>query len=488
MGVSFEWLKDGNAWVLKEAGFSFRAQKVKKKYTPWRARWYEDSVPKTLFAQTLPDVKAKVEKRVESIRQAGRSAITLDEAKLRDALRCYDLLKHFKGTLPSTCVRDWIDRRGAQEGSKLVPDAVAAFFEACPSKSIDTARDRRSRLNRFAKDHADLFVSDVTADVVQTWLDTLRDLLGLQTQTRENYRRVLSPFFQFCRRKKWRSDNPMDDIERIKSPKKEPVYFSVEEVRKILATAIAHPELDLLGYFAFALFAGIRPDELGREETSNPPQSEKLNGSPKPEDARRRLDWNDIDFQDFLITVSAETSKIRERRLIEGRSGSETEGRESTEPLPSTIWPWLEIARRRPFGQFTQRSHRRDAWRSLGGGGNGKKATAFLPRQGRTFTDDGVQEGRVAPDGLERRLRHFKSLLGFRWKPDGLRHSFATYHYARHRNAVLTAHFLGHHDVGLVYTTYRGIVREADGAKFWSLKPEQFKGSDQRPSRKSGTA
>jgi integrase len=488
MGVGFEWLKKGNAWVLKEAGINFRVKKGEKKYTPWRARWYENSAPKTLFAPTLPDVKAKVEKRVESIRQAGRSAITLDEAKLRDALRCYDLLKPFKGTLPSTCVSDWIDRRGAQEGSKLVPDAVAAFIVACPSESIDTTRDRRSRLNRFAKDHADLFVSDLTTDVVQTWLDTLRDLLGLQSQTRDNYRRALSPFFQFCRRKKWRSDNPMDGVEPIRSPKKEPVYFTAEEVRKILATAMAHPELDLLGYFALALFAGIRPDELGREENSNPLQSEKPNGPPKPKDIRRRLDWNDIDFQDLLITVSAETSKIRERRLIEGRSGSESEGREVMEPLPATIWPWLEIARRRPYGQFTERSDRPDAWRPRGGGGHGRKATEFLPRQGRTFTEDGVQEGRVAPDGLERRLRYFKTLLGFDWKPDGLRHSFATYHYARHRNAVLTAHFLGHHDLSLVYTTYRGVVREAEGTKFWSLKPEQFKGPDHRQPRKSGTA
>ena len=471
MGGGFEWLKDGNAWILKEAGICFRTQKIRKKYTPWRARWYENSVPKTLFGPTLPDIKAKVEKRVETIRQAGRSAITLDDSKIRDAQLCWELLLPFKGTLPSACVRDWIDRRGAQESSKPVPDAVAEYLRTRPASSVDTTRDRSSRLNRFAKDHADLHVSNLTAGVVQGWLDTQRDLLGLQAQTVENYRRALSPFFRFCRRKHWRPDNPIEDIERVKLPKKEPVYFSVEEVRRILATALAHPELDLLGYFALALFAGIRPDELGREEKSNPPQPENANAAPKQDVARRRLDWNDIDFQELLITVPAEASKIRERRLLEGRSGSESEGREFTEPLPSTIWPWLEIARRKPFGQFTQRSDRPDAWRPRGGGGHGRKATEFLPRQGRTFTDDGVQEGRVAPDGLERRLRHFKSLLGFRCKPDGLRHSFATYHYARHRNAALTAHFLGHHDVGLVYSTYRGIVREAEGTKFWALKP-----------------
>jgi integrase len=55
-----------------------------------------------------------------------------------------------------------------------------------------------------------------------------------------------------------------------------------------------------------------------------------------------------------------------------------------------------------------------------------------------------------------------------------MRHSFATYHYARHRNAALTAHFLGHHDVALVYSTYRGIVREAEATKFWALKPTDF--------------
>ena len=461
MGTAGEWLKDGKGWSIEEAGICFRVRKVKKKYTPWRARWYEQAKPKTLFAARLPEIKEKVEKRIETIRQAGRSAIMLDGVKTRDALLCWESLQRFPGIRPSDCVRDWLDRRGAQASSILLLPAVQAYLEARQARSVDTARDRKSRLTRFARDHADLHVSDVTTGLVQSWLETMRDTLGLSAQSIDNYRRALSPFFRFCRRRHWRLDNPMEDIERIALPKKEPVYFTVNEVREILAMAMAHPELDLLGYFALALFAGVRPDELGREE--------------KQDIDRRRLDWNDVDFGERLIDVPAVVSKIAERRLIEGRAGSSDEGREFTEPLPETLWPWLELARRKPFGQFMPRAERADAWRRCGGGGNGRKATAFLPRQGRLFTAKGRQLGRVAPLGIERRLKRLRTLLSFGWKQDGLRHSFATYHYARHRNAALTAHFLGHHDVGLVYSTYRGVVREAEATKFWALTPAEIK-------------
>ena len=171
MGADLEWLEDDQGWAIKEAGISFRVRKVKKKYTLWRARWYEEGKPRTLFAARLPAIKAKVEKRIETVRQAGRSAVTLDDSKIRDAHLCWELLQRFRGTLPSDCVRDWLNCRGAQAGSKLLPEAVDDYLATRVTTSVDTASDRKSRLNRFAKDHADLFVSDVTAGSVQAWLD-----------------------------------------------------------------------------------------------------------------------------------------------------------------------------------------------------------------------------------------------------------------------------------------------------------------------------
>ena len=48
------------------------------------------------------------------------------------------------------------------------------------------------------------------------------------------------------------------------------------------------------------------------------------------------------------------------------------------------------------------------------------------------------------------------------WPDDILRHSYGSYHLAKHRNAALTAGQMGHKNARMLYAHYREIVKDSD--------------------------
>ena len=66
-----------------------------------------------------------------------------------------------------------------------------------------------------------------------------------------------------------------------------------------------------------------------------------------------------------------------------------------------------------------------------------------------------------------------RGVLGFpSWPMDVLRHTFASYHYAQHRNEALTKHQMGHRDDGrLLHNHYCVPVHPIEAAKFWGIVP-----------------
>jgi len=58
------------------------------------------------------------------------------------------------------------------------------------------------------------------------------------------------------------------------------------------------------------------------------------------------------------------------------------------------------------------------------------------------------------------------------WPQDALRHSFASYHLAKHGSADLTATQLGHRSTDMLFRHYRELVTKDDAEKFWAISPE----------------
>jgi integrase len=60
------------------------------------------------------------------------------------------------------------------------------------------------------------------------------------------------------------------------------------------------------------------------------------------------------------------------------------------------------------------------------------------------------------------------------WAQDILRHSFASYHLAKHQDAGKTAFELGHKgNAQILYRHYREVVSPAEAEEYWSIFPDQ---------------
>ena len=51
-----------------------------------------------------------------------------------------------------------------------------------------------------------------------------------------------------------------------------------------------------------------------------------------------------------------------------------------------------------------------------------------------------------------------------------MRHSFASYHLAYHRDAARTALELGHKSTTLLFTNYRELVTKAAAIRYWAIQ------------------
>jgi integrase len=132
----------------------------------------------------------------------------------------------------------------------------------------------------------------------------------------------------------------------------------------------------------------------------------------RPEELNK-LRWEDLDFQERTIRVNASAAKTRKKRFAE---------------VPDNLRAWLE------------------------------------PYAGRT--------GPVAPPNLLKlRRATMKAAKIEKWPQDVLRHSFATAHYAFHRDPARTAVIMGHRDQNMLLTHYRDVMKPSEASRYWQIAP-----------------
>jgi integrase len=130
-----------------------------------------------------------------------------------------------------------------------------------------------------------------------------------------------------------------------------------------------------------------------------------------------RMEWDAIDLPRSLVNVSASNSKTANRRLIE---------------IAPNLAEWL------------------------------------LPYAARS--------GKIYPYS-QRWYHHNVDLLRkavglAEWPSNGLRHSFASYHLAKHRNAPLLALEMGHTTPRMIFDHYRELVAPEEADSFWNVRPQ----------------
>lgn len=243
-------------------------------------------------------------------------------------------------------------------------------------------------LDIFARGRESLPINKFTLADVETFLD------GRSLQYRPTLRGKLSTLFNFAIRRGYRADNPCDRLESIKVPHHSPAVFSIEQIK----TAVAwlkkkHPAA--LPWFALSTFCGLRPEEA--EKTTK----------------------SDIHFTEGFVRVEAQTTKVRQRRVVYPRAEA---------------MAFLKWALKR----------------------------GSLPLSG--------GERRWIISGRQGKSTGLRGALGFeKWPKDITRHTAASYWLAGEGETVRhVAKMLGHSEA-VCESRYKAVKTQKESAEFWAM-------------------
>jgi len=244
--------------------------------------------------------------------------------------------------------------------------------------------DLRVRLGRFEKDFGARSIATITGPEADSWLRGLPDIGAV---TRNSFRRRLHTLFSFALFNGWIAENPIAKIRKLKETDAEPGILTPRQFAALLGVA----SFETLPFWALGGFAGLRSAEL------------------------RRLDWDDISFEQKFVAVPANKSKTgRSRRLI---------------PLRPNLEAWLK-----PYK---------------------------------------ARSGPIAPPNLRRLLEADRVRAGLSsWAPNSLRHSFASYALAHWNDAPKLSLELGHRNPDLLFSHYRALVTPKAAKAYWSIVPQ----------------
>ncbi len=128
----------------------------------------------------------------------------------------------------------------------------------------------------------------------------------------------------------------------------------------------------------------------------------------------QRLDWSAVKLGERCIIIGSEVAKKRSRRVVE---------------INETLAAWLALCAR-PAGPVVN----------------------------------------VSEDRLSYTLKQLAKAAGLKWKHNGLRHNFGSYHLALHGDATKTAFQMGNSAI-VVHNHYKGLVTNGDVQRFWDLRP-----------------
>ena len=235
-------------------------------------------------------------------------------------------------------------------------------------------------LRHFAAGREKLPIAAVTLEEIERHLNTKK------IASRQCIRGRISTLMRFAIRRGYCDKNPCDRLEPITLTHKVPAILTVHQVSEGLKWFKNNPRS--LAWFILSTFAGLRPEEADRTS------------------------WREINFTEGWIRVEAQTTKVRQRRVVY--------------PKPMAL-KWLKLA---------------------------KKLKSSLPIY------------RVTRIWDLKRLRGPLKLK--RWPQDCTRHTCASMWLAECGSAATVATALGHSE-SVLRKHYMALVTKTDAAKFWSL-------------------
>lgn len=350
-------------------------------------------------------------------------ATTLTPARLRLAEAAFARLNVDEDLLPA--VESWLKEGKAKsvQTTARLDEAFTAFSAWLDGSKQDelikpppsplSRKNLRIRVQAFINSVPNHQLSDITTEFVEAYLATRTNLSG---KSKDNERRALSRFFNWCkaRPRRWLAINPCQGIEIDKGENGEPAIMTVDECKKLVRAAEKLKGGALVPYVALALFAGLRPFEL------------------------TRVTWDIINLVDGEIRLEATKTKTKKPRTI---------------TICKTLRAWLERYKDR---ELFPRNWRRDFDRL-------KAAAGYGGREWKTEAKTEKGKKRAA----KRKKAEVKS-----WVPDLMRHTSVSHYFRKTGSYGETAERFGNSEA-IVKLHYQGRVTSQQTAEFYALRPSK---------------
>lgn len=400
----------GNGWVV-DCGKVFGKRERKQFDSLREAEEYADA--QRTRRSTL--------RQTQRFEDANRSVLLtgLTDTQRIDVLRAIEVLAG-RGTL-TEAVEFWIKHSAPTAGARNLRNVYEEYLagKIKAGRRPATIVDVKSRLGVFVLQHPKSQLHSITTTDIERWIDSRK---GTSPENRDGYRRAFVAFFNYAVKRRYCEINPASCIEVLKKDlgyRHISILTPSEAARLMTVTCENAPEM--IPYFAIGLFAGLRPNN-------------ELAG----------LDWRDIDFEHHTIHVQAASAKTRRERYVD---------------MSPNLVEWL-LPHRRDSGKILFTRPLFDRVR--------EKAGLIPPREVKGSYQLQRADGR----------KFSQKRLGARkgetiWKPDVMRHSFASYHLVAHNDAGKTAAQLGHGtNLEMLFQHYKRAVRPDQAAKFWNIRPD----------------
>lgn len=256
----------------------------------------------------------------------------------------------------------------------------------------------------------EILAHQVTADMIRDWLASN----AWSPKTKNVYLGDLRTIFEWAREQGAVAVNPCEQVKRSALEDTEIESLSVHRCARILIRTL-HPARR--GYFQDEDFRPLLPYvALG------------LFAGIRPEELKR-LSWSEVDTEERTVVVMGRAAKTRQRRVVD---------------LSDNLVAWLDQ----------------------------------VPQED--------QEGKIVPPNFRKRWERLRRSIGYRikmpgeisaperllpWPHDVLRHTYATMHYAMHRNEMLLQTQMGHQSSAMLFQHYRALATKREAEMFWGLTP-----------------
>lgn len=359
----------------------------------WRVRHWENGKPKRQFFNSKKKAEAEAATLKAQKDRAGSTWLSLTAPERERLISAYGDAKA-KGIDLHTAIQTYQHNpTGDGPGiGDVITELKQSRLNNGAAKGYVT--NLGIVLNVFARGREAMAINKITLADVEAFLD------GRSLQYRPTLRGKLSTLFNFAIRRGYRSDNPCDRLESIKVPHTVPAVFSITQVK----TAVQWLKKNApaaLPWFALSTFCGLRPEEA--EKTTRA----------------------DIHFAEGFVRVEAQTTKVRQRRVVYPRA----------EAMAFLKWAL-------------------------------KRGT--LPLSGK--------RRRWILSGRKSKSAGLRGALGFEvWPKDITRHTAASYWLAGDGETVKhVAKMLGHSET-ICESRYKAVKTQKEAAEFWKAVKELSK-------------